>query len=191
MCMSYTENEEFSNLSFTTDKLPRGEYEACTFTHCDFSTSDVSAVTFMDCVFKECNLSLANISNTAFKNVQFLNCKLVGLHFQNCNPFLLEMHFDGCQLNLSSFYKLVLKKTRFKNCTMQEVDFAEADLTCASLAECDLAGAIFDRTILEKADFRTAFNYSIDPEKNRLKKARFSLEGVVGLLHKYGIDIER
>lgn len=27
----------------------------------------------------------------------------------------------------------------------------------------------FENTILEKADFRTSFNYSIDPEKDRIK----------------------
>ncbi|WP_373330747.1 pentapeptide repeat-containing protein [Salmonirosea aquatica] len=144
----------------------------------------------MDCEFEECNLTLAKLSNTAFKNVRFVRCKMVGLHFENCNPFLLEMHFDGCQLNLSSFYKLTLKKTRFKNCAMQEVDFAEANFTESSFVECDLAGATFDCTILEKADFRTASNYSIDPENNRLKKAKFSLTGVVGLLHKYNISVE-
>ncbi len=188
--MTYTENREFSQLTFTAEKLPKGEYESCTFGQCNFSNSDLSAVTFLDCELVDCNLSLATLSNTAFKNVQFRNCKLLGLHFENCNPFLLEMYFDGCQLNLSSFYKLILKKTRFKNCTLHEVDFTEADFTNSSFADCDMTGCIFDRTTLEKADFRTAFNYSIDPENNRLKQAKFSLEGVVGLLHKYNVAIE-
>ena len=48
----------------------------------------------------------------------------------------------------------------------------------------------FAGTILEKVDFRTAFNYSIDLERNRIKKARFSAKGVVGLLDKYDIDID-
>ena len=56
--------------------------------------------------------------------------------------------------------------------------------------ECDLAQAVFDQTILEKADFRTAFNYAFDPEKNRLKAANFSLSGLAGLLQKYQINIE-
>jgi fluoroquinolone resistance protein len=45
--------------------------------------------------------------------------------------------------------------------------------------------------LLEKADFRTAYNYSIDPEKNRIKKAKFSIFGVTGLLDKYDIEIEK
>lgn len=74
---------------------------------------------------------------------------------------------------------------------MQETDFAEADLTNVVFDNCNLAQAIFDHTILEKADFRTAYNYSIDPETNRIKKARFSIWGVSGLLDKYHIEIEK
>jgi len=39
-------------------------------------------------------------------------------------------------------------------------------------------------------DFRTAFNYSFDPEINKIRKARFSYPGVCGLLQKYNIEIE-
>jgi hypothetical protein len=43
---------------------------------------------------------------------------------------------------------------------------------------------------LEKADFRTSYNYSINPEVNRIKKAKFSTAGIAGLLCKYDIEIE-
>ena len=48
--------------------------------------------------------------------------------------------------------------------------------------ECDLDKAIFDRANLEKADFSTSRNYTINPEINRLKKTKFSMPDVVGLL---------
>ena len=64
------------------------------------------------------------------------------------------------------------------------------NLTNATFNNCDLIGSIFKTTILEKTDFRTSFNYSIDPEINRIKKAKFSLQGVIGLLGKYQIEIE-
>jgi fluoroquinolone resistance protein len=53
-----------------------------------------------------------------------------------------------------------------------------------------MVDSTFDRTNLEKADFRTSFNYSISPESNRIKKARFSLSGIAGLLDGYDIEIE-
>jgi fluoroquinolone resistance protein len=43
---------------------------------------------------------------------------------------------------------------------------------------------------IEKADFRTAYNYHLDPESNRLKGAKFSFHGLPGLLGKYGLEIE-
>jgi len=69
------------------------------------------------------------------------------------------------------------------------VDLTECDLASAVFDHCDLAGATFENTILEKADLRTSFNYSIDPERNRVKKAKFSLQGLPGLLNKYDIEI--
>jgi uncharacterized protein YjbI with pentapeptide repeats len=83
------------------------------------------------------------------------------------------------------------QKNRFQNSQLQEADFAEADLASAVFDNCNLAQAIFDHTTLEKADFRTAYNYSIDPETNRVKKAKFSISGISGLLDKYDIDIEK
>lgn len=73
---------------------------------------------------------------------------------------------------------------------LHEVDLTECDLTGSFFDYCDLLNATFDRTNLEKADFRTSFNYSISPETNRIKKARFSLSGIAGLLNKYDIEIE-
>ena len=78
----------------------------------------------------------------------------------------------------------------FTNCSMQEVDFEDCDLTNSSFNNCNLAAAIFVNTVLEKADFRSAYNYSIDPERNRIKKAKFSMNGIAGLLNKYDIEIE-
>jgi uncharacterized protein YjbI with pentapeptide repeats len=66
----------------------------------------------------------------------------------------------------------------------------ECDLTASVFDNCDFTRAIFENTIIEKTDFRTSFNYSINPEINRIKKAKFSLSGIIGLLAKYDIDIE-
>jgi uncharacterized protein YjbI with pentapeptide repeats len=114
----------------------------------------------------------------------------LGLHFENCDAFGLSFSFEGCQLNLASFYNLKIRKTVFRDSQLQETDFSECDLMGAIFDDCDLAQTIFDQSNLEKVDFRTAYNYSIDPERNQVKKARFSLLGAAGLLDKYDIDIE-
>lgn len=173
------------------DLLTKGEYENCIFNNCNLADSDLSEFKFIDCTFTGCNLSLAKLDKTVFRDVNFKECKMIGLHFDACNEFGLSFSFDGCQLNLSSFYKLKIKKTIFKNSQLQEADFTETDLTNALFENCNFAQAIFDHTILEKVDFRTSFNYSIDPEINRIKKAKFSIPSVLGLLDKYDIDIEK
>jgi len=50
---------------------------------------------------------------------------------------------------------------------------------------------IFKNTNLESVDFRTSFNYSIDPDLNRIKKANFLLSSIAGLLDKFDIEIEK
>lgn len=42
---------------------------------------------------------------------------------------------------------------------------------------------------IEKADFTTARNYTLNPAANRLRKAKFSRYGLEGLLSGLGIKI--
>ena len=185
-----TENILFERIDYTTNNLDRGEYENCRFINCNFYGGDISHITFRECTFDSCDFSLAKMKNTALNNIHFVGCKLLGVQFEECDKFLLSLDFENCLLKLAVFYKLKLKKIRFKNCNLQETDFSEADLTAATFDNCDMLRAIFQKSILEKADFRSSFNYSIDPEQNRITKARFSKMGVMGLLDKYRIEIE-
>ncbi len=180
----------FTKENYTAHPLTLAEYDNCTFIDCLFGDANLTGIIFTQCRFEGCNLSNANTKGTAFKEVAFINCKMLGLNFSVADPFLMTMGFSDCQLDLASFYRLKLKGTRFIKCSLREADLTEADFTNISFDGCDLAHAIFDNTILEKADFRSANNYSIDPEANRIKKAKFSLQGVPGLLTKYNIEIE-
>ena len=170
--------------------LDAGEYEACTFTNCTFADLDLSKIIFTDCTFDNCDLSMSKINNTAFREVHFKNCKLLGLRFDECNQFLLAFRFTGCVLNFASFYKLKLKNAHFTDCKLEEVEFIEADLTKAVFNNCALERAVFDNSILDKVDFRTSFNFSINPEFNSIVKARFSSNGLLGFLDKYDIIVE-
>lgn len=190
MSRDYIEDSFFEKEDFTLTSLKKGEYESCVFTSCNFSECDLSEFNFINCEFKDCNLSLAKLNKTAFQDVKFSGCKLLGLQFDTCNEFSLSFSFDNCLLNHSIFYKRKIKKTSFLNSQLREVDFTEADLSSSVFDNCDLSGATFEYTNLEKSDFRTAYNFSIDPESNRIKKAKFSLNGLSGLLHKYDLEIE-
>jgi fluoroquinolone resistance protein len=183
-------DKTFLKEDYTANALPKGEYDNCTFTDCNFLNANLNNIVFTECIFEGCNLTMVQVKQAALKDVRFVNCKITGVHFHDCDPFLLKVQFEKCILQLASFYKLKLKNTLFSKCDLRETDFTETDLTGASLSGCDLANTIFQDTILEKADLRTAFNYSIDPEANRLKGAKFSREGIAGLLDKYQIVIE-
>ncbi|MFT3752260.1 MAG: pentapeptide repeat-containing protein [Paludibacter sp.] len=184
------ENKIFERVDFSNEKFPHETYENCKFVNCNFYSSNLVDVTFRECTFEDCDFSLASLKNTALNDIHFVGCKLVGVLIEECNPFLFSVDFENCALKLAVFYKSKLKKTRFKNCNLQETDFSEADLTASVFDNCDMQRTIFHRTILEKADFRTSFHYSIDPEANRITKARFSKLGIAGLLDKYRIEIE-
>lgn len=187
---TFVEDIDHKGGDYTTTRLAKGEYEHCTFTNCNFSNANLTNSSFMECQFIDCNLSNANVTATSFKEVLFKDCKILGLRFDHCNDFLLAFNFEDCALNLSSFYQKKLKKTRFKNCVLEEVDFVEADFTEAIFDNCNLSRAIFESTILVKADLRTSYNFSIDPENNHIKKAKFSMKGITGLLEKYDIVIQ-
>jgi fluoroquinolone resistance protein len=187
---AHTENETFEKVTFGKENPLQGVYEECRFIRSLFNGADLSAVIFRNCLFEGCDLSLAKVRDTSFQEVRFSDCKLLGVQFCECRTFLLELAFKGCMLKLSMFNRLHLKNTEFVDCDLEEADFTETDLAGAVFRRCDLSRTIFEHTNLEKADFRSATNYSINPETNRLRKARFSLPGVAGLLDRYGIEIE-
>ena len=83
-----------------------------------------------------------------------------------------------------------MKKTMFNNCQMNEVDFTQCDLSQASFINCDLQNALFDNTNLEKADLRSAFNFSINPNANKIKKAKVAQSSLAGFLQAFDLKIE-
>ena len=165
-------------------------YENCVFNSCDLSDADLSHMVFVDCIFNGCNTSMAKLHKTVFRDVQFKECKMLGLLFYQWQEQGLALRVDDCNLSHSSFYKTKIRKTIFARTQLNEVDFTECDLHSAVFDHCDLAEAKFENSLLEKADFRTAFHYSIDPALNKIKKAKFSMAGIAGLLDKYDIEIE-
>jgi uncharacterized protein YjbI with pentapeptide repeats len=182
-------DEIFENLDFTKKNLPGKDFDNCSFKNCNFSGGNLTGNNFIDCRFEQCNFSNTNLTGTALKDAVFTGCKLMGVDFSKCSDLLLSFEFVHCQLDFSFFTKRKIKKTNFRDCSIKEANFTEADLTGSVFQNCDLWRTLFDRSNLSQVDFRTAVNFTIDPENNKLKKARFGLEGIPGLLTKYDIDI--
>jgi uncharacterized protein YjbI with pentapeptide repeats len=176
--------------SYAGQKMTHTEFDSCTFRNCDFSDADLTESDFISCRFENCNFSNATISGLGLKEVLFSECKLIGNHFENCSDFLFAVNFKNCTLDYSTFFRKKMKKTKFENCSLKEVDFTETDLSDAEFNSCDLLRAVFINSNLEKTDFRTAINFSIDPDKNKIRKARFATSGLAGLLGKYNLEID-
>jgi len=184
------EGKTFTDINYADKILRKREFVNCEFIKCDFSKSDLSENDFVDCRFVQCNFSMTIINKTGFKDVNFIGCKLLGVDFSKCSKFMFSFRFEHCHINYCTFYGTKLRKTKFTDCALKETDFEEADLTAAIFHNCDLSGATFVRSILEKTDFRTAKNFGLDPEINRMKQAKFSNSGLSGLLLKYNLDID-
>ncbi len=173
------------------DVLPdKGTYHQCRFLNLDLKEANLSDYVFTECVFENCDFSLAKCKQTGLMQVTFIGCKLLGFNFESCKDFLFEVRFENCLLNLANFYKKRLKQCVFKQCILKETDFTAANLNKAQFIDCDLSGAIFYQTNIEECDFRTAYHFSIDPENNQVKKAKFSANGLAGLLDKYQLKID-
>ncbi|MBS1525477.1 MAG: pentapeptide repeat-containing protein [Bacteroidetes bacterium] len=190
MPASIQEDQTFTKITAADPVLANQQFEYCKFVSCDLPGADLSNILFIECVFEDCNLSLINLGGTGLQNIRFRNCKLGGVNFSRSLDFLMEMHFDGCILDNAVFYRKKNKKAMFKDCSMIEADLTEADLADCKFDNCNLHRATFDQTILKNADLSTSYNFTMDPDNNHIKGAKFSVHGLPGLLLKYGIEVK-
>lgn len=187
---NYHFEEEFYQVNFTENQTLYGDYESCKFSHCNFNAIDLSNLKFIDCEFIECNLSLVKLNETSFQQVLFKDSKMIGFNLETCNQFALNISFENCVLNDSSFYLLPLKKTKFSNTTLHNVDFSNTDLSHSFFINCDFSNAIFDQTDLRQTNLKTSYNFRINPNENQLKGAIFSKDNLEGLVQHLGIKIQ-
>ena len=190
MHTNYHFEETFFQHNFTESRNVIGDYENCKFISCDLNTLDLSDVKFINCEFTECNLSNSKLINTSFQQVEFKNCKMIGFNLEVCNQFGLNVFFERCILNDSTFYQLPLQKSKFIECSLQNVDFSYTDLSHSYFNNCDCLNAIFDQTNLKQANLKTSYNFRINPNENQLKGAVFSKENIIGLVQHLGLKIE-
>lgn len=185
----YFLEKEYRQITFQEEEVNFKEFEQCVFTQCHFSQCVFVAVTFIDCVFNDCVFDNAKINYVAFRTATFNQCQIKDVNFAMCDKLIFDIAFNNCVLDFSKFYTLKLKGTTFRNCSLIAVDFMKTDLTEVLFDNCDLYRSEFDLAFANKANFKTSYHYTINPEKTKLKKAVFALEGVKGLLANYGVIV--
>lgn len=189
MSANYIIDTQFDSKIYEVQEIMYKDFERCTFTNCDFTGADFLGVAFTDCIFVGCNFKEAKINYVSLRDASFIDCDFTSVNFAMVDDLLFSVEFKDCIMDYAKFYTLKLKGTLFTNCSLTAVDFMSSDLTGAIFDNCNLHKSVFSDTIANKADFTTSYNFTIDPEKNKLRKAVFSQAGLKGLLEKYDLII--
>jgi uncharacterized protein YjbI with pentapeptide repeats len=180
----------FKQVDYGAENLRNAVFESCVFENCSFAQLNFIELTFEDCEFIDCDFTGAFINETAFREVSFVGCKMIGLNFESVNPFRLKIQFEDSMLDYASFHNLKLLGLKMINCSLKECDFTAAQLKKAVFTNSILTGAQFNNTNLIDADFRLSNYYSINPSLNQVKGARFSTDGLMGLLEAFKIRVD-
>ena len=181
------EGQTIKSEDFSKKSLENHTYISCSFDSCNFSESILRNTKFSSCTFVNCNLSLPILEGCRFQDAQFIECKIVGANFYKCDKTFFSLSFEKCLLQYCNFSDLNMKNASFNGSHLKETHFTNTTLTSADFTNTNLSGSIFHNCNLSKADFSTASNYDIDPQTNKITKAKFSLPEAVGLLR--GFDI--
>lgn len=182
------ENKTYKDLDFRVIELDE-EYYRCTFEHCDFTEILFQKINFEECKFVACNFSLCKSNGTSWNKVSFEQCKLTGANFSHANKFTFNAKFAECLMQFASFQGLNLQGFQFAKCQLAEADFTTCNLKKAQFIDCNLDRSIISHCNLEETDFSTAFNFIINPNDNRMKKAKFSLQNLPGLVAVFDVKI--
>ena len=184
------ENIDYASVDFSGQDLRDHSFETCAFTSCRFREMELSRASFCSCAFKDCEIVLATLNQTRLNGAFFDSCKIVGLNFADCSDFGLSLAFKDCVVGSSVLFGKSLRKMKLLDCRLLDCDFGDCDLR-----EADFSGSIFKNVVfhncnLEKADFRTAQGYAIDPLANKIRGARFALPEAQSFLAFLGIRID-
>ncbi len=184
-------NQVFDQNSEIGEQWREQEFEQCQFKKLDLSRKAFTGSSFVNCRFDDCDLSRVELGNTKLYDVTFLDCKLNHVDFSPCNAFAFHVDFQKCQLDYTVFLNRKLRKTNFVECSLREAQFLRCEMVGAVFNHCDLELARFEKNNLTQADFSSSYNLTVDPDENKVKKARFSLYNLPGLLTKYDLVISK
>ncbi|MBL0171715.1 MAG: pentapeptide repeat-containing protein [Gemmatimonadaceae bacterium] len=179
----------FEDLELHAADLTGKEFERCTFRRCKLPESRWANARLEDCVFEACDLSRMVPRRMVLSGVRFADTRLSGVDWEDLG-LLPDVSFAGCDLRYASFVKVPLRAVRFVNCVIRDASFVDSDLTKADFTDTDLTGTSFRGCLLKEANLTRATGVYVDPQQNRAKGARISLEAAVTLVRSFGIVVE-
>ncbi|MEM1282659.1 MAG: pentapeptide repeat-containing protein [Chlamydiota bacterium] len=179
----------YKKQNFLGGEFSQAVVSDCTFENCLFENCDFCHSNFNNCFFKNCNVLIPQLDGCRLQDVSFDTCKISGGDFYKCDKRFFSLNFENCLIQSANFSELLLKGAIFRKCNIKECYFNQANLVQANFSDSNLMGTLFHHSNLSKADFRGAYNYSIDPQLNTLKKAYFSLPEAISLLASLDLQI--
>jgi fluoroquinolone resistance protein len=184
------DDQTFTQVRMDSVEIASSVFSDCTFVRCSFGKTTFRSCRFLNCVFQHCDLSLARVPNAFFSGVRFEDSKTVGVSWSDAKwsgKIQEPLAFVRCVVSHASFNSLQLMALKLCDCLAVDVDFRDANLSGADFTGTDLSESLFSNTNLCGADFSKARNYSINPGRNILTRAKFSLPEALALL--YSLEI--
>ena len=196
MVLSSTDyfEESFKLLIQAPIEIRSSNFHDCIFEKCKLSESSFINCRFISSSFISCDLSLVQVPGSYFSGVHFEKCKAIGINWAQAywqgNGVREPIEFRNCALSHSTFLGVDIKASKFIGCELIGVDFRDANLSSVDFSSSDLNKSLFASTDLMRSDLSTARNYQIDPTKNNIKNAKFTMPEVMSLLYSMEIEIE-
>ena len=184
-------NQVFDQPDSLPDQWINQAFEQCVFRKLDVARMIFAGASFVNCRFEDCILTRVDLKNTKLYDVNFLTCQLAHVDFGLCNAFGFHVNFQTCQLDYTVFLNRKLKKANFTDCSIKEAHFLNCDLSGSVFKGCNLELTRFEANNLTQVDFSSSYNVVLDPDDNKVKKARFSIHELPGLLTKYDLVISK
>lgn len=186
---------DFSNQTITCQNFAGADlkglkFNAASVSDCDFSRADLTSAEFTDCTFTACNFSNTKMTGAKIRGAKFKECKFMGVDFSRLNSFLLSWTFEDCKAEFCDFKRLDLRSCVFVSSSLKDSDFSAAVMHKTVVSGCNLLGAVFVNTDLREADFTESVNCIIDPSKNKVYGAMFSLQEAASLLAPFGVKLQ-
>ena len=169
-------------------------YSECVFARCHFEDIALKDIVFSNCRFESCTFRNVDVSGLRMQNMALFECACIGIDWSEARrtgklfPFFKEIR--ACTLKFNNFFRMKIAKLSVEDSSLLDCAFMECDLSGSVFRNVDFQDTTFQECDLAKADFREARNYRINTTSNRVRKARFSLPEVVGLLDNLDVIIE-
>lgn len=188
----YVEGETFEGWGAPSLDLAGAVVSDCRFQRCDLVEGSLRGSQLSGCVFEGCELAMIDLADAVLHDTRFEDCRLTGVRFGDLrrDPLGVDASFERCELSLTSFQKLDLRRCAFRDCRAAEAEFLECDLRGADLQGTDLERSVFIHNDLRGADLRGARNYAISACENRVSDMRVALPEALGLLAVLGLRLE-